>query len=136
MSEARSRTAWRDEELGGAHDGRLSREVGGRVFDGDLGRARGDHADLSLDLVPADVVAVDGLADVPGDADGRLDDLPGAGSQVLQGVHVERVGHDHDERVAGEVDGDQVVLAGVLLRDEGKGLRLNAVAREVDDRQV
>ena len=83
-----------------------------------------------------DVVAVDGLPNVLGYAHRRLDDLPGARSQVLQRVNVQRIRHDDDQRVALEVDGNEVVLAGVLFWHQRQRLLLHGVAREVDYRQV
>ena len=50
--------------------------------------------------------------------DDRLDVVAGEELEVVDGVDVRRVGHRDDQRRAGAVDRDDLVLLGDLLRDE------------------
>ena len=82
------------------------------------------------------VVLLDGRDDRRLARDDRLDVVAREELEVVDGVQVRRVGHRHDERVAGARDGDDAVLLALLLRDELHDVGVDLVLGEVDRRDA
>jgi hypothetical protein len=82
---------------------------------GDLDVSSSNSAIMSSRWLPSRVVALDRVADGRLGGDHHLDVVAGEELEVVDGVDVRRVGHRHDQRGAGAVDRDDLVLLATSL---------------------
>ncbi len=133
-----------DVDVGGAVGDRLLDDV---VDELDRGRFRADLGELGQVVlgkaVRADegvgvrvlgdtVERLDGADDVVLGRDRGLDVEAGDDAQVVEGEHVLRVGHRHEQRVVGDRDRHERVAHGELARNRGNSGHLRGALAEVD----
>jgi hypothetical protein len=89
-----------------------------------------------IGVVGGHVVVSDPPHDVAAGGDPGLDQEAGAGAHVVEGHDVERIAHGQGEVPVGHRDGQDLMAAGDVHRQQGQGLGVGSDLAQVEGRDV